>query len=367
MSADIRPALRLPLLAAGFLSLAFGVGAGLARLGWQFPLPDAALAAWHGPLMIAGFFGTVISLERAVALARRWAYGAPLAGAIGALALIAAAPLAGAAFFAVSSLVLLLASIAVWLRQRALFTLTLALGAAAWLSGNLLWLAGAGVPAAVPWWIGFLVLTIAGERLELSRFLPPSPAARKVFAAILMVILGALAASWSYRDAGWSALAAGLLALALWLLRQDIARRTVRERGLTRFIAVCLLTGYFWLGAGATILLLGGSAYGTPAWDAGLHAILLGFVFSMVLGHAPIIFPAVTRAAMPYHWSFYVPLALLHLSLAVRVAGDLAQIAEWRRGGGAANAVALLLFVIGTVAAVVRGKLAVRRPGRIEP
>ena len=50
------------------------VGAGLLRLGWAVPRPATELAAFHGPLMVSGFFGTVISLERAVALARRWAY-----------------------------------------------------------------------------------------------------------------------------------------------------------------------------------------------------------------------------------------------------------------------------------------------------
>jgi hypothetical protein len=80
----------------------------------------------------------------------------------------------------------------------------------------------------------------------------------------------------------------------------------------------------------------------------------------MVFGHAPIIFPAVTRAAMPYHWSFYVPLVLLQASLAIRIAGDLSGVADWRRLGGMANAAALLLFVLGTLAAVVRGKLAAR-------
>jgi hypothetical protein len=358
MKNEIRPALRLPLLAAGFIALGLGVGAGLARMGWTFPLPDSRLIAWHGPLMVAGFFGTVISLERAVALADPWAYLAPLAAALGALALIAAMPLAAMLLFVAAGLALLAASIAIFLRQRALFTLTLVLGAACWTVGNLLWLAGPAASAAVPWWIGFLVLTIAGERLELSRFLPPSSFARTAFAIIVATILGALVVSLFFPQAGSTAQAAGLLALALWLARHDIARRTVRERGLTRFIAVCLLSGYAWLGLGAMVV-LADAIFATPgARDAGLHAILLGFVFSMVFGHAPIIFPAVTRAAMPYHWSFYVPLVLLQASLAIRLAGDFSGVADWRRLGGMANAAALLLFVLGTVAAVVRGKLA---------
>ena len=84
---------------------------------------------------------------------------------------------------------------------------------------------------------------------------------------------------------------------------------------------------------------------------------MLGFVFSMVFGHAPIIFPAVLRVAVPYHPVFYVPLALLHLSLALRLAGDLAVQPDWRSMGGALNAVALLAFILNTIAAVIRGKL----------
>src|SRR5450756_2834249 len=84
MPGDIGPPWRVPLLLLAFASLFLGIDAGLARLGWSSP--GAALAAVHGPLMASGFFGTVISLERAVALGRRWAYSAPLASALGALA-----------------------------------------------------------------------------------------------------------------------------------------------------------------------------------------------------------------------------------------------------------------------------------------
>ncbi len=39
----------------------------------------ARLSQWHGPFMTLGFIGTVICLERAVALDRTWGYLAPLA------------------------------------------------------------------------------------------------------------------------------------------------------------------------------------------------------------------------------------------------------------------------------------------------
>ena len=150
--------------------------------------------------------------------------------------------------------------------------------------------------------------------------------------------------------------AAGLVALALWLGKQDIARRTVRDQGLTRFIAVCLLSGYAWLAVGgAVIIAAGGLAPGSPSYDAAVHALALGFVFAMVFGHAPIIFPAVLRVAVPYHPTFYVPLALLHLSLAVRLAGDATARFDWTRAGGMLNAVALAAFIASTAGAVARG------------
>lgn len=353
MKRDLPVSYRIPLLMAGFICLALGIGSGLWRLGWQFPLPSTDLAALHGPLMAGGFLGTVIALERSVAIGQRWAYLAPFSAALGGLALVAGFPWQiGAGLLAAGGVVFTAASAQMFLRQRALFTLTLLLGALCWLLGNLLWLGGLGIAQAVPWWIGFLVLTIAGERLELSRFLPPSPAGKIAFVAIIAALLaGALPGA-----GGMRLLAAALLALALWFVRQDVARRTIRQQGLTRFIAACLLSGYAWLLAAALIGLCSPQLTPGSTYDAFLHAILLGFVFSMIFGHAPIILPAVARIRMPYHLTFYVPLLALHVSLAARIAGDLLRIPHCRSIGGALNALALLLFVLSTIAAVIRGK-----------
>ncbi len=355
----MRPHARVPLLILGFAGLAVGVGAGLARLGWSVPVAIAAAAALHGPLMICGFFGVVIALERAVAIGRRWAYSGPLLAGAGCVAAIAGALAFAAGLFLAGSLVLLAASVDILRRQRALFTLTLALGAACWAIGNALWLEGSAVHEVVPWWLAFLVLTIAAERLELARFLEPSPIAKRMFAAIIVLVGAGLVAS----TLGFSAavFAAGLVALAGWLVKQDLARRTVRSKGLTRFIAVCLLAGYAWLAiGGATLVAVGGLRPGEPSYDAALHALGLGFVFSMVFGHAPIIFPAVLRVRVPYHRSFYLPLALLHLSLLARVLGDASGQFDWVRLGGLGNAVALAAFIVSTASAVVRGRTAAR-------
>ncbi len=354
----------MPLLILGFAGLVVGSGAGLARLGWGVPSVAASAAALHGPLMICGFFGVVISLERAVAIGRTWAYLGPLLAGLGSAATIAGAMALAPWLFLAGGLVLLAASLDIFRRQTAMFTFTLALGAACWPVGVALWAAGAEVNQIVAWWLGFLVLTIAGERLELSRFLPPSPVARRVFALVMAIVVAGMAAA----NRPWGAwlFPAGLLALSAWLLKQDIARRTVRNRGLTRFIAVCLLSGYAWLAIGASVMLAaGGLAPGAPSYGAAMHALTLGFVFSMVFGHAAIIFPAVLRVAVPYHPTFYVPLALLHLSLAVRLAGDASGQFGWTQAGGLLNAVALAAFIASTASAVVRGALARRRaPGR---
>ncbi len=352
----LSPPWRVPLLMLGFAALFVGTGAGLARLGWSMPAVSVAAAALHGPLMISGFFGTVIALERAVAIGRGWAYLGPLLAGLGGAAALLGAAQTGAALALAASAVLLAASLDVWRRQRALFTFTLAVGAACWVAGNALWLAGWTVHDTVPWWLAFLVLTIAGERLELSRFLPPSPLASRVFALLLACIVSSLLlgtrSAW-----GLQVFAAGLLALAAWLVKQDLARRTVRGHGLTRFIAVCLLSGYAWLAIGSAVMLAArGLVPGSAAYDAALHAIALGFVFSMVFGHAAIIFPAVLRVAVPYHPSFYVPLALLHGSLALRLAGDAAGQPDWLRVGGLLNALALAAFIVSTLSAVLRGR-----------
>lgn len=355
--ADLRPAARLPLLVLGMLSLLAGVLAGLARLGWVTPQITAAAASGHGVLMISAFLGTVISLERAVALARGWAYLAPLVAGLSGLALVAGVPVLVPQVLAIVAAALMVgASLQVMRRVFATFTVVLVIGAGCWLVGCLVWLLEGALAAVVPWWLGFLVLTIAGERLEMTRFLPTPPGAAQLFPPIVVTILvGAALAFWQLAG-GLALFSIGMLALALWLLRYDLARRNVHQQGLTRFIAVCLLAGYGWLALAGALGLAGGLVPGNPWRDATLHAVCLGFVFSMILGHAPIIFPAVVRVKIPYTPFFYLPLVALHASLALRVLGSLGDSFALRHWGGLLNGVALALFIGTVLTSVLRGR-----------
>ena len=177
--------------------------------------------------------------------------------------------------------------------------------------------------------------------------------------------LGVVAATW-FPDAGLRLGGVGLLALAAWLARYDIARRTVRLGGVTRFIALCLLAGYAWLAVGGAAWLAFGADAPALARDAMLHALFLGFVISMVYGHAPVILPAVLRIPLPYRPGFYVHLALLQAGLVVRVVvGDILGYPEAWQVGGVLTVTSMLVFVGASAASAVGGMRALRaRPVR---
>ncbi len=361
-------ALILPILAASILMLLGAIWAGWIRIGWRWPVFQPQLIGAHGPLMVSGFFGALISLERAVALRRLWSFAAPaLSGLGGALLLAGVAGPLPAALLLAGSLGLVGVFLFIVRQQPAMYTRAMAGGAAAWAVGNLLWLAGWPVYRLVLWWAAFLVLTITGERLELGRLARHTRFIERLFLGAAAIFVAGLLVSLALPDLGVRLTSVGMFALAAWLLRYDIARFTIRKTGLPRFAAASLLAGYGWL---AIAGLMGITFEVTPAgfhYDAFLHTVFLGFVFSMIFAHAPIIFPAILGAPIAYTDKFYLPLAGLHLSLAMRVAGDLLALPGLRAWGGLLNGLAILLFMGAAAAAVLRGRAAHEPVRRLEP
>ncbi len=348
-----------PVLALAACALLAGMWAGLVRLGWGWSALRPTLPISHGPLMVSGFFGTLILLERAVALRRWWAYLGAACNGLGGLLLLAGFPgLAGPLLLTLGSLAMVGILGYILRRDSSLHSWTMAAGATCWLIGSLIWLGGAAVYTIVLWWMGFLVLTIAGERLELSRVLRPSRRVRLLFLSAAGLLLAGLCLQALSTPLGVRVAGLGLLALAAWLAIFDVARRTARMQGLPRFIAACLLSGYAWMAVSGLAALLFGPQVAGPRYDVMLHAVFLGFVFSLVFGHAPIIFPAVLGLPINYRPLLYAPLILLHASLALRLASGLAGFSAGRLAGGLFNALAILWFAGLMIVSARQGKRA---------
>jgi hypothetical protein len=143
----------------------------------------------HGPLMACGFLGTLIGVERAVGTGKRWAYLGPALVALGVLLALLGAPVKlGPLLVTLGSAIVTLVLIGLARLHPANFTVTMAAGGAAWVGGNLLWWLGWPLYVAALWWIGFLVLTIAGERLELSRMLKLTRSTQSLFTAAALLL-----------------------------------------------------------------------------------------------------------------------------------------------------------------------------------
>ena len=343
------------LLALVATALLAGIAGGLVRAGVAVPTMDSAMwpgraALLHAALMICAFMGTLIGIERAVAVKHRAAWLAPIASGLAGPAMLLGLDgparwlllAAAVAFTGVNLLVVH--------RQRAPHTALLLASALAWLAGNLLFALQWSSAAVVPWWFAFLVMTIAAERLEMTRLMRRRPGAQSTLVLLLIAMALGAATSAVAPLAGGVLYGASMSLLALWLLVFDIARRTLFAEGLARYMAVCLLGGYAWLAVGG--IAWAATSLGLPARDVALHALGLGFVVSMMMGHAPVILPAIARVKLLFGFFFYLPLAALHLSLLARFGLGWADPA-WRAQGSLFNALSIALFAATAVGAAL--------------
>ncbi len=351
-------------LLIGSALLAAVVG-GLLRAGLNWAaLRDSSLGvnaeAAHAALMLSGFLGTVIAVKRAVWVKQSWAHAAPLFSGLAGMLLLVGASKAAACGLLLASLLHAVANAWVMWRQVSYSKALLLAGALAWLIGNLLFAAGADSALLLPWWFAFPVLTIVGERLEMTALLRHQPLAGRPLSVIAAsLLLGAALMPFAPRNA---ALIFGiaLASLAVWLGWFDIFSRKPLAHGLSRYLRICCASGYAWLGLGGMAWF--GMALGCPGRDLAVHALGLGFIVSLLFGHAPVILPALARIGIVFSDRFYLPLWLLQASLLLRLFGGIGHL-QLRFAGACLNAAALLLFA----ALLLKAALDWRRMGRRWP
>ena len=334
----------LPLI---LVSLLTAIWAGWLRLGWSLPVSNAA--AQHGALMTCSFLASLVFLERAVTFKNKLVLLLPAVNALSVIAFLLKLPvlaqgclLAGSLGFAA------MCCYFIYTYRELYYTVFLA-GALCLFVGNVILYYTNSYPAVVPWWMVFLLCTIVAERLELSRFLAITQWKRNALLLALAFTLASLlvpaAASGSY----W--FAASLIPIAIWLLRYDMAWRSVKVAGQHRYSALLLITGYIWLLISATFFFT--RSLFTFSYDAALHSFFIGFVLSMIFSHAPIILPALLKKSIKiYRPVLYVWFCLLQASLLLRMVGDVLGNTILRKWGGLLNGVVMLLF-FATIAGIV--------------
>lgn len=343
---------RLPLVALGGAALLCGLNAGLIRLEVWAPIASQRAGDVHSLVMVLGFLGTLISLERAQALGRSWAYLAPVLYGAGALALLSPAPVRlGQLLHVEAGMLFVAVYLALWRRAPRPLVGVQVLSAVLVLGGALVALL-LDIPSALPWLIGFVVLTIAAERAELAHLVMGPRADRALLAlstALTVAILAALVLPNGDRLVG-----VALVATGTWLLRHDVVRHQLRLRGQRRYLAAALLAGYLQLTLAGVVLSGFGLYGGTGPYDVVVHGVFLGFAISMVMAHAPVILPAVLGRPLPYRPVLWGPLLLLHAGLVLRFTSALAGLTPAWQAGGVITVLAVLSFLVTAVWLVVR-------------
>jgi len=337
-----------------------------------FPVPPVP-AVWppHGHWMVGGFLAVLIMVERMAVLPPGWLVWVPFLYAFGAVtvhtgwAVGRGAVILGFLGWTVHRV----RAIRVYrtpekplIEVAALGLLTLAVTRPGGLTGR---------PDVALAGLGAIVSVIAVERLEFllrGRALGPRVVWASLFGWMALLAGSAL----------WGPLPLPTLGLATVLMTGGVLAHDVAVRAAVRvfrggagstsgglpplygFLTRALLVAYAWMGLGGALLAGWDALPPATAKDLVYHAVGLGFIFTMILAHAPVILPAllggspVRRAPAVLFWLFQGTTAL-------RLVGDIAVAkapALWAWTGWPTGFLHTVLFALYMAALVrqVRGR-----------
>lgn len=237
-------------------------------------------------------------------------------------------------------------------RQQDIYMWLMLFSAVFLLIGNLVLVTKKFYPMALPWWMAFVLFTIVSERMELSKFLPVSKAQKNfLLGFVALFVVGILL---PFHSVGNYFSGLSLVLTGAWLMKFDVIRINLRKTGLTKFTGTALLCGYIALVLVGVFLM---ALRDIPlAYDATVHTFFLGFVFTMIFAHGPVILPGVIGISVkPFHPFLYVPLFLLQFSLLMRIAADLNLIdTSLQLISGYFSAVSILLYFVTLISVMTR-------------
>lgn len=320
-----------PFLISGLI---LGIAGGWVRLGfldWYVP----GTASEHGLLLVGGFMGTLICVEVVSARTHEsWLVVPFLSGCSIPVLLVPGWSNFGHYMLLLASVGLVALHYQQTVRNPVASRVMGLVGSASWLLGNFMVVSTGFVAAAVPWWMAFLLFAILAQLLNAASAKPrtgPTVTMAYLFSAAF------IAGVWlPFHGAGaWlmGLSVSGIACSLLWLQRRHAGDRF---RDLCGYSHISLVTGFLWLFTNGLVLCFAGQ----HPWyyDLYIHSFFLGFVFSVVWAHAPIVLPKVLGLhGVPYHWSIWIVWVLFQGSLSGRVLSSLLGNSEWRTCYGVLN------------------------------
>jgi hypothetical protein len=340
---------RLPIVFFAMFCLLSGLWSGLTRIGWNLSI--LPITAHHGAIMVGGFLGTLIILEKIIPLQKKSLYLIPVVNASSVLFFLLNRAEIAISILVVTSVALSFVFLYFFWLQRSIVYALMVTGAICWMMGNILLLTKSFYPLAFPWWTAFALFIVSAERLELTKFLPVSRSSKNTFVAMLLLfVIGVL---FSFHGIGNFVCGVSLGVISLWLMRNDLIAINLKKISLPKYIAIALLSGYISLLLTGIFFIVLSDHWLT--YDVIVHSFFIGFVFSMIFAHGPIILPSVMGIAVtPFHKILYLWLALLQTSWIVRTFSDVFMEMELRRISALLTAAAILGYFATIAILIIR-------------
>ncbi|KYG79627.1 hypothetical protein [Roseivirga echinicomitans] len=338
---------RLAFILFPVVGLVFGLLTGWLRIGWNIPM--YGLAGFHGVLMLGGFLGSLICFEKAIMIKKSWAYIVPLLSGLSIFAFLLNQASIGYLLQISASFGLVMIYVLLVNSTKGYDILLPLIGAMCWMAGNVLLYQTQFYPTVFPWWIAFILFTIVGERLEL----PFSYKHKRLLYVLLLITL--VGFMLPYHGVGRTVTAAGMISIALWLLRFDLTGPLLKKKGHYLYTGLTLTFGYVWLLMAAVFMVFITS--GAFALDALLHSFFLGFAMSIIFAHGSIMFPALLHKSGPrIHRIIWIWFGVFQASVAARIIADLLTMPLLRKWAGMVNGIIILFFLITMFVLVQKGR-----------
>lgn len=300
----------------------------------------------HGEIMLGGFLASLIIFERMIALPIDSLIWVPYVYASSALMLHTGNPFARGIHLAALAGWLLHRWIAYrkfhrWEKPLVESVAFITLSSALMYPGGLL-----ARPEVALQGLAFPIAVIAAERLEMS-FLIKKLGSRLVLSALIGWCL-----LWNLST--WRGIpnlpVMGVITLLLFasIAFYDTALRVSQKQtdGLHKFLKTALMLSYGWLSLGAIAMTASSKISSAIFKDVQFHLIGLGFIFTMILGHAPLILSS-ALSKLPPKKAPMIPFLVFQTATLFRILGDFALLKSaslWQWSGWISGLIHMISF-----------------------